>query len=449
MSDDKVYLSYCPRLASSLSLHPLEIEGKPYFHITDLRHIASSPLIVPQPLMGVLSRFDGLHSLEEILKEFFPYGLEERVLFQLFVDLERMMFLETASREQRWNALKLEYRQSAERPVSHAGAVYPESEGELASFLDNLRKRSKEVVVQSQDWESRLTDNGSYGLDVAAKFPSRGGSPHRGFAPQTEVGTVRGVISPHIDYRRGYASYGVVSEMLRKLPSPDLILLVGTCHSAMDGFAVLSDKDYLFPGGNLSGRIVREYNFPEWVFAEEILHAKEHSLELQLPLIGDAWNSQPCICPLLVGSLHESIFEKTEPASSHPFYDWVKLLAEFIDGLENSGVNLFLYLGVDLAHMGRHFGDTQSLQPKDRKFIAEEDLEFLQLVLHGSASEVFKHVARDGDRRRICGFSSLYFMKKVFEQRGCQFGGDILDYRQSYDAGEDCLVTFAASSLSW
>lgn len=439
MSDCKVDLTYCPRLADSLSLHPLEIEGKPYFHFTDMRHIASSPLIVPDPLMVVISRFDGSHSLEKILREFAPYGLEEQVLVQLFVDLERMMFLETGSRARRWNEIKLEYRQTAERSPSHAGAVYPEGANELTAFLDNLRIRSRDALSRSQDWEMGVTVHRS----------SHEGRLTGLAASQAARGHVRGVISPHIDYRRGFATYGPVSETLRKLPSPDLVLLVGTCHSAMDSFAVLSDKNYLFPGGSLSGRMVREYNFPEWVYAEEILHAKEHSLELQLPFIGDAWNSQPCVCPLLVGSLHQSILEKKEPAELHPFYDWVKLLVEFIDTLEKQGVNLFIHLGVDLAHMGRHFGDAQSLQIDDRRLIAEEDLKFLQLVLHGTASEVFQHVSRDHDRRRICGFSSIYLMKKIFEQRGCQLGGEVLDYRQSYDEGEDCLVTFAASSLSW
>jgi predicted class III extradiol MEMO1 family dioxygenase len=58
--------------------------------------------------------------------------------------------------------------------------------------------------------------------------------------------------------------------------------------------------------------------------------------------------------------------------------------------------------------MGPRFGDPEPVSPLELERIEREDGEMLETVEAGDAAAFFESVARDGDRRRICGYSPIY-----------------------------------------
>jgi predicted class III extradiol MEMO1 family dioxygenase len=69
--------------------------------------------------------------------------------------------------------------------------------------------------------------------------------------------------------------------------------------------------------------------------------------------------------------------------------------------------------GADLAHVGPRFGDPEPVSLAERTRLEGEDRAMLAAVAAGDAEAFFENVARDGDRRRICGLSPIYALLRT------------------------------------
>ena len=94
--------------------------------------------------------------------------------------------------------------------------------------------------------------------------------------------------------------------------------------------------------------------------------------------------------------------------------------------------------GADLAHIGRRFGDPAGPTAARLRQVEFEDREFLTRVAAGDAEGMYRSIAGDGDRRRVCGYPPTYMALRCVDATG----GKLLDYRQWSDA--ESAVTFAA-----
>ena len=72
-----------------------------------------------------------------------------------------------------------------------------------------------------------------------------------------------------------------------------------------------------------------------------------------------------------------------------------------------------LVAGADLAHVGPRFGDAEPVSADDLERIGREDREMLATVEAADAGAFFESVARDDDRRRICGLSPIYALLRA------------------------------------
>ena len=95
----------------------------------------------------------------------------------------------------------------------------------------------------------------------------------------------------------------------------------------------------------------------------------------------------------------------------------------------------------DLAHVGPRFGDSRPMTPGQLREVADADREMLAAVEAGDAEALFRAVARDGDRRRICGLPPIYAMLRILA--GTQ--GRLLRYSLWPDP--QGTVTFATVAL--
>ncbi|MCB0324679.1 MAG: AmmeMemoRadiSam system protein B [Bdellovibrionales bacterium] len=406
-----------PKLRWPLDVQYFEAQGRRFAAFRDGQGVARDPLVLPVELLPIVSRLDGETMLAEILREGAPWGVTEALLAELVRDLDELSYLDTPGTRAAWELLKQQYRASPVREAAHAGRVYPADPKELEAAIS--RYLSKAGTAKS-----------------AAPHGSR----------------VAALMCPHIDYHRGWQTYSAVHEALSRAEVPDIIIMLGTAHQAADGIFHLTRKRFVTPFGAVdAARDVIEQiaaRFGETrLFAEEILHRTEHSLELQLPFLQHCYRKarMPLLVPVLVGSFHRFFLEGRSPIEDGEVRDFVGALAEALVELRRTGVKVLLYGGVDLAHIGRFFGDSGSVSRERLGEIEASDRVLLECVVAGDEQALFEHLAQDHDARRICGYPSLYTMLAAARRAQWRLAGRCLEYRQAFDAASDCLVTFAGA----
>ncbi len=407
-----------PVLRWPLDIQHLESQGQKLVVLRDNQGVAQEPLVMPAALLAIVARFDGTRTLRSILEEGAEFGLTEELLFTIVSDLESLGYLETEQTKQRWQEIKQEYTQSDLRPAAHAGSVYPADPKELERCL--------------------------------ASYLSQGGIKKSQAAGTKQTAAI---LSPHIDYTRGWRAYVEAFGALQDALVPDVIILIGTSHQSSQGIFHLARKDFSSPLGRvpLAREVVenlgKRYGV-ERSFGEEILHRTEHSLELQIPFIQHCYRGAvvPEIVPILVGSFHQYFFQDREPIEDAVVSDFVDALSEEVAALEVSGKRVLFFAGVDFAHVGTHFGDNAPCDLKRQQEVKQQDHLLLQAALRVDPTGVYTHMALDQDARRVCGYPSMYTMFSVMRSVGWQLSGKTLGYHQAVDSQSDCVVSFASAS---
>ncbi|MCB0360882.1 MAG: MEMO1 family protein, partial [Bdellovibrionales bacterium] len=135
------------------------------------------------------------------------------------------------------------------------------------------------------------------------------------------------------------------------------------------------------------------------------------------------------------------------PIEGGDVQDFVGALAEVVQALRVAGQRVVFYAGVDMAHVGLHFGDSERVSDRQLPAIEARDKEYLAAAEAGDPSALYSHVESDHDARRICGFPSLYTMFAAMRRAEIRTRGKLIDYRQAVDPISDCIVTFA--SMHW
>jgi AmmeMemoRadiSam system protein B len=119
-------------------------------------------------------------------------------------------------------------------------------------------------------------------------------------------------------------------------------------------------------------------------------------------------------------------------------------VAGFIHALQEaaakaSGPVCFI-AGVDLAHVGQQFGDRQPVTPDFLAWVRAEDQRLIDRLGALDARGFFEEVAKDQDRRRICGFSPLYSLIQLLDGSH----GTTLKYDQAFTPETESAVTFVS-----
>ena len=369
--------------------------------------VAKQPLVLNAVVGPVLSCFNGDNSTEDILQRFQPHGLTPEILAEIITLVDHHLFLDTPNFTAAYDKLKQDFHNAPIRPAALAGTGYPAGERDLQNLVDQY-----------------LASNG---------------------AARTRGGQLTALIAPHIDYRRGGVSYGLAYNAL-KGEKHDLYVLLGTAHQYSPHIFHLTRKDFQNPLGlsacdrELADSVAAAYGARS--FADEILHQSEHSIELQLPFL-TRLQPDSRILPILVGSYHHMLCSGKLPQDFEEYEVFAAALARGLADRTAAGKKVCLIAGADMAHVGRNFGDENSLTPEFMRQIAEHDENYLQAALACDTTSLFAHMCRDQDARRICGFPAVYLMLDLLNRLGLCKDAEVLDYRQAVDYQADCAVTFA------
>jgi len=409
--------SQCPKLRWPLNIEHIASQGRELSVIRDPLGLCSEPIVLERIALPILARFDGKHSIEAIAAEGVSVGLTTEIVEQLAEQLDSFFLLESERSAAKEQQLLTDYRKAESRPAAHAGLVYGNSSESLAAELEDYLSRASAYRLSTEEASQLIS-----------------------------------VMSPHIDYRRGWKTYGGVYNALQDVPAPTTVILLGTSHQPGKHLFQLTDKSFDTPLGRfkvaeqalelLGKRCGRDF-----LFQDELLHLQEHSLELQLPFLAHLYTGQlPKIVPILIGSFHEFIVKGAQPTAIPVVADFVAALAEAIKQLQQAGERVMLIASVDLSHVGQFFGDAERVSDAGLQLIEARDRLLLETLVRADEAALFEHIAEDADARRVCGYPSLYTMFAAKKQAGMRLGGRLLEYRQAVTSENDCIVSFAGAT---
>jgi AmmeMemoRadiSam system protein B len=121
-----------------------------------------------------------------------------------------------------------------------------------------------------------------------------------------------------------------------------------------------------------------------------------------------------------------------------------KPIRQFIDTLKGAvssmGREVCYIASADLSHMGLQFGDREGISEYGLRVLSQEDQEVLEHVEKMDGEEFFSSVAKERDRRRICGLPAVYAMLKTLEAKK----GKLLKYGQAFTPETQSVVSFAS-----
>jgi hypothetical protein len=399
---------------------PVQQDGKTSVYLKDPLNFAT-PLGISPAGYFVLAHFDGQHSFTDVqeayCKQFGSLLMSDDL--KSFVEmLDQHYYLDSERFRDYKNAVVLEFRNQTTRVPAHVGGVYKADPEELKTQLEGF-----------------------------FSAPNGPGLPNSQLAGSTP----RAIVAPHIDFHRGGPAYAWAYKPLAESDGADLYILLGTSHYSGQTPYILTLKNFATP----LGLVETDRDFvqrlqakcAEDCFTDEYLHRGEHSLEFQVVFLKylaqqrAALTGRPekpfKIVPILVSSFHSAVVNQTLPEKDSAVGTFLRTLRD-LAALESRRV--CFVAGVDLAHVGRQFGDREPITDDFLKWVESEDQELVNRLVALDAPGFFNAVAKDQDKRRICGFSPLYSLIHLLD--GAR--GNHLKYSQAFTPETGSAVTFSS-----
>jgi len=416
-----------PKLRLDLEFLPSPVPDRPGLLIRDPYRYSDSTLIVPPLLTNSLRLLDGAHSeldLRESLAQVTGRLDVSEVSGQFLGALSEAGFLHDGTfqtlRQQRHD----DFARAERRDAIHAGGGYPAELSELRTKLGNWMTESPRRPPST--------------------FPPPSGSS----APDGAAAPLVAIAAPHVSPFAAPATYAAAYAALPDDAATRTFVILGTSHYGAPGKFGVTRKPFRTPLGEavtdttLVDRLVAAA--PESFVVEDYCHAIEHSIEFQVLFLQHRFGPAVKIVPILCGPL----------LAAHPEDDrGVAAALNALGELEaREGNRLLWVLGVDLAHMGRRYGDRFSARAHtgEMQEIAAREGARLASVTAGDGDGFWRLVLGDGapasrgeDTLKWCGSAPLYtFLRAVPAARG-----EVLAYDQ-WNIDENSVVTFAALSLT-
>ena len=174
---------------------------------------------------------------------------------------------------------------------------------------------------------------------------------------------------------------------------------------------------------------------------EDYCHSIEHSIEFQVVFLQHLFGPKIRIVPILCGSYANSIYHGGAPESNDHVRRMLGTLGEIS---AREGDRLLWVLGIDMAHMGRRYGDQfPALAERDEMAeVALRDRARIEQMESGDARGFWDLIQQNRDDLKWCGSAPIYtFLKAVPSARG-----RLLQYQQ-WNIDDQSVVSFAGMSF--
>jgi len=391
--------------ARALYASPIEVDGQRFVLLRDPLGVLPEGFAISAALYGVLACCDGTETLEGIqagLVSMLGTFVSQSEVEAAVAELRRHGLIEGAEVAALVEDRLRAYR-SAPRPASHAGAVYPTDRAELAKYLDAMLDRDL-----------------------------------RDLAPEVSL---RCLIAPHIDLERGADAYGDAYALARRDLDADTFIVLGVCHAPSQHPYVLTAQPFDTPLGeaevdrDVLDRLAAALGTDG--FADELLHAQEHSIEFQVVFIKHLF-PQARVVPILCSQMDDHEWEGPPQARD--------LAAEIHAVLDDPSRNAVVVAGVDLSHVGPEFGHDGPAGDAEKAWAGDVDRAVLRSALAGNARGVLEASAKRnaaGEDANVCGRSALHLAALAVAP--CM--GTVLRLGQAPTPDGASVVGFAAAAI--
>jgi AmmeMemoRadiSam system protein B len=399
-----------PRLRR-VDVFPFRGNGAVYYALTDPTRVSQSAVTLTAAGLRVAELLDGTRSLDEVERQAatrFPGADTAQQVRSLVHSLgEQLLLFDTAYRAAVIRQVQT-FLSSAERAPINAGSSYPEdgeaARTQLLAYLD-----SAEIAAPN--------------------------------------GTPRGLIAPHIDYQRGHATYARAFSALRGIEGVSRFVILGTSHNPGVHRFAATRKNYRTSLGtavtdaDFLDRLAARYPHP--LFEDEFLHRGEHSIELEIPFLQVLFGPEVRIVPILCGSLHDLIAQRTDPMSDPEVSAFVRALRQTMD---QSAGESFVIAAADLSHMGPHFGDEFVMDHRELSELERRDRTLLDRIAADDPRGFIATLSATNNATRVCGAAPIYTLLQVL---GPAARVQVLDYRQCTDDDRFTTVTIPAATIAF
>ena len=396
---------------------PVEQNGQTMVCLRDSSGLAPNPIVLGGGAYFIVTMFDGSHDLRDIQAAFmkrFGEMLPMEQLEGLVAALDQAFFLDSPAFREHEREQHEAFLALPERPAALAGLCYQQEpaalRAELSGFFD----------------------------------PPEG--PGRSL-PRKPGASLRGLIAPHIDPRRGAAAYAHAYAELMAHEPPELVIILGTSHyGAGPELFSATRKNYATPLGAVEtdrdfiDRLAERYTGGN-LFGDEILHRAEHSIEFQALFLAYALGVRGYkVVPILVSSFHEMVASGRSPADDARVKSFLDAMSASLASEKRS---VLVLAGVDFAHVGKKFGDAFAADDAVAQRIQREDLELIENIKRGDPAGFFADIVKDRDARKICGLSPMYTQLELLKGRA----GRLLKYGIAMEPQTESCVSFASLAI--
>lgn len=370
---------------------PAVHDNQQVYYLQDPLQLSQSSLLIPHELGAIFMLCDGtrtVRSIQSALLSIFGIRTSIEELEQLFTALDEAYLFQNRRYEEAYSSALETYRAAPHRPIAHAGVSYPDDPDELRRLLDGFQ-------------------------------PEQDGT--------LDDASVRGVISPHIDFARGGVTYATTWNSLKEMADNiELAIILGTDHHGDGEIFTLTRQDYATPFGSLPtfqpaidmmADIFGEQN----TFAGELRHGTEHSVEFAAVWLHHIRNGKACeVIPILCDALPVSGDDEPQPGSDDRLSAAWSGLREYMQ----QRVTMVIAAG-DLSHVGPAFGGSM-IQQDNLGGLSTKDHEFIEEIMKGDAIGFHQLILNNGNSTNVCGTAPFVHALNLLNPTR----GKLLDYRQ-------------------
>jgi hypothetical protein len=402
-----------PALRRGLDVMPSPLPDRPGLLLRDPFRYTETMVVLPPPVVPLLALFDGRHDELDLRAALVRLTGElevEDLARRLAGTLSAGGFLEDQAFEDMKAARHREFAGALRREAVHAGGAYP---AEQAPLVETLQRYLA-------------------GVDGAQPPPlaERPGAAADGLV---------GIAAPHVSPEGGISSYRAAYGSLAPGLAGRTFVILGTSHYGAPERFGLTRKPYATPLGvtridePLVDRLERDGG--DAVRMDDYCHAVEHSIEFQVVFLQHLYGPEIRIVPVLCGPFASGTHSGRPEDDEH-----VRRFIGALGGLRaREGERLLWVLGVDMAHVGRRYGDGFRARSGEgpMAIVEERDRARIDRIAAGDASGFWQLVQENGDDLKWCGASPLYtFLKAVAPRKG-----RLLHYEQ-WNIDEESVVSF-------
>lgn len=397
-------LPMLPRLRADLDFLPSPMPDRPGLLIRDPFRFSTATLIVPPQMVQCLTFFDGQQSaldlrayLVRLTGDLDVSEIEQHLVHSL----SEAGFLEDENFAARKAATEQNFAAAPVRLAQHAGSGYPDEPEDL-----------RNVFREYLNGESAVPNHPALGI-----------------------------VAPHVSPFGGVDAYRAAYSALNPADADRTFVILGTSHYGEPERFGLTRKPFATPLGQTVPALdlidELEGAAGDAVQMEDYCHAVEHSIEFQIVFLQHVLGPNVRVLPVLCGAFHKSLYEGGAPEDTERVRRMFGALGE-IGAREGS--RLCWILGVDMAHIGRRYGDPFDAiaHRAEMEDVRDQDASRIGCMEAGDAAGFWERVQANHDDLKWCGAAPIYtFLRAMPAARGQ------LRHYQQWNIDEASVVSFA------